>query len=620
MGIISAVLTLVLSLATMQPAGRMADDAAMPALADADDATVSPDAATADAAGVADVPATEGDPAPAGAEDVGPDAAALPDAASQVSAELAAEPTNSAPDETAPPSNTLTELDPVVTPPAPETAAVATPGSSEAAGAPQAPTPGVTAPPEQDLPDAPSANATESAPRPDALELARAPEAPDPLPGVPVLDIPRDAAPARGESGAVALPTPEAVPQTDTTAPAALDLPVPADPVSRLDPPVLTDAFAPLALQLPGPDPILPLQAAGDLPRPRDEAQPRAGQTTPAPAPEPESEPEPEPGPAEAAPPSGDEGARADGPSPAEPAEAGEPSGPVSAPQVQTDPPGGFAESGENPAPVVRAPVASVSSGRVGLGLPQVSSFGIDDTPGSQTVPAADAPAASVEAADPAADLPALERFAAEFDADETRPLLAVLLVAEPGVPVDLTGLADLPLPVSVALDPRAPESAAAARDLRAAGAETLVYLAGQVGPDMALAPALAAMPESVAFLDGPDAALQSDRDALDVVLAQMRESGHGLVAYPRGFNTAERSASRDGLRAITLFRDLEGLSDAEMRRVLDRAGVAAGVEGAVVVTAPLRAEVVSSLVSWSLGDRSDAVALAPVSAALLRR
>ena len=260
--------------------------------------------------------------------------------------------------------------------------------------------------------------------------------------------------------------------------------------------------------------------------------------------------------------------------------------------------------------PLVRNPLEDRTPVSTGLGLPQVSRFGV-----TQQTGAAAEPAPEPELEPEARDLPALLAHAATFEQGETRPLLAIVLLAQPDVPIDADAIAALPIPVTVALTPQDAEQADA---LRAMGLE----IALQIGEasDAALDAALAALPETVALLDDAEGTLQTDRDALDRVLVRMRQTGHGLVTYPRGFNTAERMAAREGLAAATLFRDLAGLPEAEMRRVLDRAGFAAGLEGTAVVAAPLQPDVLATLVGWALGDRSDAIAIAPVSAVLQRR
>lgn len=135
------------------------------------------------------------------------------------------------------------------------------------------------------------------------------------------------------------------------------------------------------------------------------------------------------------------------------------------------------------------------------------------------------------------------------------------------------------------------------------------------------LARGFATLPEAVAVLDTPGEAIQGRREVLDAVVESLSETGHGLVAFPRGLPVAEQSAERAGVPAATLFRELDSESERAtvVARYLDRAAFAAGQEGAVIVVGHTYADTVTALFSWALGSRSEAVALAPVSAVLTR-
>jgi polysaccharide deacetylase 2 family uncharacterized protein YibQ len=124
-----------------------------------------------------------------------------------------------------------------------------------------------------------------------------------------------------------------------------------------------------------------------------------------------------------------------------------------------------------------------------------------------------------------------------------------------------------------------------------------------------------------VALLDSPDSRIQGDRPILDTVLAALSETGHGMLAFPRGLNAAEESARRLGLPAATAFRLLDDADQTApvITRYLGRAAFAAQQEGQVVVVGRTRPDTVTALFSWALGSRSEAVQLAPVSAVLAR-
>ncbi len=259
--------------------------------------------------------------------------------------------------------------------------------------------------------------------------------------------------------------------------------------------------------------------------------------------------------------------------------------------------------------PVIRLPRVGDPPGAGGAGRP----------PATEETPAADVPAPPPR--------PAIEAHAARFAADPNRPLLSIILIDDPAAPLDPAMLAELPFPVSFALDPAHPEARARAATYRAAGVELLILasMLPETGDaaeiTAALTAARATMPEAVALLDTAESRIQADRIALEAVLDVIEQSGHGLVAHPRGLNTAERSAARRGIPAETLFRVLEigpGAED-QIARLLDRAAFAAVQEGAVIVLGQNAPATMAALFAWALADRSESVAMAPASAVLQR-
>ena len=282
---------------------------------------------------------------------------------------------------------------------------------------------------------------------------------------------------------------------------------------------------------------------------------------------------------------------------------------PVTNPGARLDPSPPVAE--EQPAP---------------LGLPQ-----IETGPEAQTETAPLGrplqPLETGDAADPAAPRRAIDAFAAPFDAEETRPLMAVVLIDDPSFPLGRDALTRFDFPVAFAIDPRRPDAQEAATTYRAAGFEVLLLgeifteetEPGQV-PDV-LSRGFERLPEAVAVLDTPGQAIQGQREILDGVVEALAETGHGLLAYPRGLNAAEQTATRAAVPAATLFRELDSERERAtvITRYLDRAAFAAGQEGAVIVVGHTYSDTVTALFSWALGSRSEAVAMAPVSAVLTR-
>lgn len=260
------------------------------------------------------------------------------------------------------------------------------------------------------------------------------------------------------------------------------------------------------------------------------------------------------------------------------------------------------------------------------LGLPQ-----IETGPEAQTETAPLGrplqPLETGDAADPDAPRRAIDAFAAPFDAEETRPLMAVVLIDDPSFPLGRDALTRFDFPVAFAIDPRRPDAGEAADAYRSAGFEVL--LLGEVftedtEPEQVadlLSRGFERLPEAVAVLDTSSQGIQGRRDILDGVVAVLAETGHGLLAYPRGLNAAEQTAARTAVPAATLFRELDSERERAtvITRYLDRAAFAAGQEGAVIVVGHTYSDTVTALFSWALGSRSEAVALAPVSAVLTR-
>ncbi len=114
---------------------------------------------------------------------------------------------------------------------------------------------------------------------------------------------------------------------------------------------------------------------------------------------------------------------------------------------------------------------------------------------------------------------------------------------------------------------------------------------------------------------------MQSSKEISDQLTDILSDTGHGLVLYPNGFDTARKLADKQGVPAATVFRDFDsqGQSASVIRRFLDHAAFRAGQEEAVVMVGRVRPETVQALLVWGLQDRASRVALAPVSALLLR-
>lgn len=217
-----------------------------------------------------------------------------------------------------------------------------------------------------------------------------------------------------------------------------------------------------------------------------------------------------------------------------------------------------------------------------------------------------------------------LVRFAADVEVPPDVPRMAVVLIDDGSGPLGPEGLEAFPFPVSFAIPPSHPKAAEAAAGYRKLGFEVLALASAPEGAtatdvEVTLAGVVRAVPEAVAVLEDPAGGLQDSREVSDQVAAYLGASGHGLVMQPKGLNTAQKLALRDGVPAVTLFRDFdgEGQDAGTIRRTLDQAAFRARQEGGVVMMGRLRADTISALVLWGLQDRSGTIALVPVSTVL---
>ncbi len=229
----------------------------------------------------------------------------------------------------------------------------------------------------------------------------------------------------------------------------------------------------------------------------------------------------------------------------------------------------------------------------------------------------AGAPAVEAEAA---ADLPALDRNKVPFEAPAGAGLISVVLIQGDGKALELESLGGLAMPVTVAIPSSLSNAAELASTYRKAGLEIVVIPDLPPHPraqdvEQALPISLDAIPQAVAVMDG---GFQDSRAATASVVAAVAESGHGLLTWPRGFNTAQKLAGEEGVRSALVFRELELEDMGAMSRALAAAALRARQEGGIVVAAPADPLVLQVLQSWSEENRRTDIVLAPLSAILI--
>jgi polysaccharide deacetylase 2 family uncharacterized protein YibQ len=217
----------------------------------------------------------------------------------------------------------------------------------------------------------------------------------------------------------------------------------------------------------------------------------------------------------------------------------------------------------------------------------------------------------------------ALAAHAIPFENPENRPVLAIVLIetsaaARPAV----ESLAGFPFPLTVALNPAEAGAAETMRTYRAAGVEVAMFVRfpdEATAQDVAVAWEVhtATLPETVALVDASDGAIQSLREPMAQVVAELVRSGHGFLTMPQGFNAGQKLAEREGVPSGLVFRPLDPSDRGAMVRTLDQGAFRAGQEGRAILTAPLSDDTLAALAEWGLGTRQAVVVLAPLSAAL---
>lgn len=234
------------------------------------------------------------------------------------------------------------------------------------------------------------------------------------------------------------------------------------------------------------------------------------------------------------------------------------------------------------------------------------------------------APGAAPEASEPSVSGPALSAFSSAFVAPDGVPLMSIVLVHQGDAALSPDVLEALDPQIGFAVDASEPNASEIAAAYRAAGREVVMIPALPAGAapqdiEQALTVNFERIPEAVAVMDVSGSSFQSDRDAVAQVVDVVSGSGHGLITFPRGLNTAHQEAQRAGVPTGLIFRNLDGKGETQeqIRRGLDRAAFRARQDEAVILVATTGSNTLSALTEWALGNRAETVAIAPVSVAL---
>lgn len=222
----------------------------------------------------------------------------------------------------------------------------------------------------------------------------------------------------------------------------------------------------------------------------------------------------------------------------------------------------------------------------------------------------------------------ALQVNAVDFEVPAGKSMMSVILLHDGGDESSalLASLAAVPFHLNIAVNGAHPAAGADAAEIRHAGHEVLLQLAlpARATPTDVETGFLSVrnmVPDAVAVLDNQAGQIASNRAVASQLSEALVESGHGLVLFNAGLNTAGQLASRAGVPNARVFRNLSagGENAHRIRRMLQRAEFKARQDGSVVLVGMLNDETLRALQEWALDDRGENTVLAPVSAVLLQ-
>ncbi|MDU8929734.1 divergent polysaccharide deacetylase family protein [Alisedimentitalea sp. MJ-SS2] len=217
--------------------------------------------------------------------------------------------------------------------------------------------------------------------------------------------------------------------------------------------------------------------------------------------------------------------------------------------------------------------------------------------------------------------MPPIKKFAVDFQGPADLPKMAIVLIDEGEGPVGVEALSTFPYPLSFAVDASRVDAAEVMARYRSAGFEVLAMVALEKGSkpsdvEVAMPVLLSRVPEAVGVMEAPGDGIQFDRKVSDQVARILSDSGHGLLLFPKGLNTAQKLAAKNGVPSAAVFRDVDGKGQktSAIRRFLNYGALNAANEGGVVMVARLRPDTVTALLLWGLEDRARQITLAPIS------
>lgn len=305
-----------------------------------------------------------------------------------------------------------------------------------------------------------------------------------------------------------------------------------------------------------------------------------------------------------------------------EEAETGQADEAIAAEPLEPGPNTDVASAVEDPAATPQAvetgPPATVTSE-----LPQTNAAVRINRPGADTEAVAEATTDETVLPD---DAPALLRFAAAFENPQDLPLISIILIDTGAVDAAPAVLSELGFVPTVAVNALAADAADAMVSYRAAGIEVAMQAdlpdaAQPVDVEVAFEAAFAQLPQAAMLFSNGEGALQN-RAVTAQVMEILAADGRGFVTVQQGLGNAARAAQQEGIPSATILRDLDGAGEDSraITRALDQAAFRARQSGDVILLGRLTQGTVEALRAWAAEVDRETLAIAPVSAVLLKQ
>ncbi len=233
---------------------------------------------------------------------------------------------------------------------------------------------------------------------------------------------------------------------------------------------------------------------------------------------------------------------------------------------------------------------------------------------------------------------PALEVNARTFEAPAGAPLLAVVLVDAGNGTIEPDALSLLTMPLTLAIEPVGPESTELAAAARTAKHEVLVQMpfarsdaeteAGFLNSGMSADEItdlttrnLAALPGALGIMPRDGAQMLNDREAMQVVVAPLKQHGFAFVGLTSGGGASAGLAEEAGVPYAAANRQVPPEANGDQIFTnLENAAFQARQKGTAIVQITASREALTSLLRWGLEKDRRPVWFAPVSAVIARR